>query len=41
MIRPIDSGVVCDTVPGLNFNFEAERYMGKWYQIYHTQNQPF
>ena len=33
--------VVCDTVNGLPFAFEPERYMGTWYEIYHTMNQPF
>ena len=33
--------VVCDSVTGLAEDFEADRYMGKWYEIYHTQNQPF
>ena len=31
--------VVCDTVTGLADSFEADRYMGKWYEIYHSQNQ--
>ena len=33
--------VVCDSVAGLNDEFDAARYMGTWYEIYHTQNQPF
>ena len=33
--------VVCDTVTGLAEGFEADRYMGKWYEIYHSQNQVY
>ena len=33
--------VVCDSVSGLPFPFEADRYMGSWYEIYHSANQPF
>ena len=33
--------VVCDRAPGLNFTFEAERYMGTWYEIYHSSGEPF
>ena len=28
--------VVCDSVAGLNDEFDAARYMGTWYEIYHT-----
>ena len=31
-----DVPVVCDNVPGLIGDFQAERYMGRWYEIYHT-----
>ena len=33
--------VVCDTVPGLPFEFDLERYAGNWYGIMHAKNQPF
>ena len=33
--------VVCDPVTGLPDAFEADRYMGLWYEIYHSANQPF
>ena len=33
--------VVCDQVIPMDAVFDAERYMGTWYEIYHTQNQPF
>ena len=33
--------VVCDQVPTMDAVFDAERYMGTWYEIMHTQNQPF
>ena len=33
--------VVCDSVTGLDEDFEAERYMGKWYEIYHSKNQVY
>ena len=33
--------VVCDRAPGLNFTFEPERYMGTWYEIYHSSGEPF
>ena len=34
--------VVCDSgnITGLP-SFDAERYMGNWFEIYHTKNQPF
>ena len=31
--------IICDNVPPLPMGFQAERYMGKWYKIYHTKNQ--
>ena len=33
--------VVCDSVQGLSFTFEPERYMGNWYEIYHSSGEPF
>ena len=33
--------VVCDQVQGLPFTFEPERYMGNWYEIYHSSGEPF
>ena len=33
--------VVCDTVEGLPFSFEPTRYMGNWYEIYHSSGEPF
>ena len=33
--------VVCDSVPGLPFTFEADRYMGNWYEIYHSKGEGF
>lgn len=33
--------VVCDSTSGLSFTFEAERYMGNWYEIYHSKGEPF
>ena len=33
--------VVCDTLEGLPFAFEADRYMGNWYEIYHSKGEPF
>ena len=33
--------VVCDSVQGLPFTFDAPRYMGNWYQQMHAKNQPF
>jgi lipocalin len=33
--------VVCDTVPGLPFTFEPERYMGNWFGQMHSKDQPF
>ena len=32
--------VVCDAVPGMA-NFEAEKYLGRWYSIYHASDMPF
>ena len=32
--------IVCDTVPGLA-SFEAERYMGRWFSIWHAKDIPF
>merc|ERR1719333_1305629 len=36
-----ENAVVCDTVPGLPFIFEADRYMGNWYNQMHAKDQPF
>ena len=33
--------VVCDTVEGLPFAFEADRYMGTWFEMYHSKDEPF
>ena len=33
--------IICDDVPGLPFKFEANRYMGTWYEIYHSKGEPF
>lgn len=33
--------VVCDKVEGLPFKFEPERYMGNWFEIYHSASEPF
>ena len=33
--------VVCDDVKGLPFTFEADRYMGSWFEIYHSRSEPF
>lgn len=33
--------VVCDAVEGLDFTFEPARYMGDWYEIYHSSGEPF
>ena len=34
-------GVVCDSFEGLADAFEADRYMGLWYEIYHSKGEPF
>ena len=39
--KVINSSVVCDDVTGLPFKFEAERYMGTWYETYRTAGMPF
>ena len=31
----------CDVVEPLADGFEAERYMGKWYQVMHTKTSPW
>ena len=33
--------VVCDRQSGLDFTFEPEKYMGTWYEIYHSSGEPF
>ena len=33
--------VVCDAVLGLDQPFEAARYMGNWFEIYHSKGEPF
>ena len=33
--------IICDNVPPLPMGFQAERYMGKWYQLYHSKNQRY
>jgi len=33
--------VVCDSFDPLPFALEAERYMGNWYEIYHSSGEPF
>ena len=33
--------VVCDTVKGLSEPFDAQRYMGIWYQVMHSSNIRF
>ena len=35
------NSVVCDATSGLSFDFEAARYMGTWYEIYHSKGEPF
>ena len=35
------NAVVCDATSGLSFDFEADRYMGTWYEIYHSKGEPF
>ena len=32
--------IVCDEVPGLG-SFESERYMGRWFSIWHAKDMPF
>lgn len=32
---------VCDTMTPLSFALEAERYMGSWYEIYHSAGEGF
>ena len=40
-LLPKSDSVVCDTNSPLPFNFEAARYMGTWYEIYHSKGEPF
>ena len=40
MVQKSDK-VVCDTTEPLPFAFEADRYMGLWYEIYHSSGEPF
>ena len=35
------NSVVCDTIEGLPFDFEADRYMGTWFEYAHSANQRF
>ena len=40
-IQAAKEPVVCDQVVAMDTVFDASRYMGKWYEIMHTKDQPF